>query len=304
MNVSVIIPTYNAGPDFGEVLNRLWAQTVKPWEIIVLDSSSQDGTAAVAERMGARVTVIPQRDFDHGGTRNRGAACSQGDILMFMTQDAVPADENLIEQFVGTLADPRVGGVYARQLPKENADILEKLSRSYNYPPISVAKTKEDLSKLGMKTFFYSNVCSAMRRDVFEEMEHFAEPVLFNEDMFMAAKCIIAGYSIVYNADAKVYHSHQYNATQLMRRFFDNGVSLSKNSWIQAYTNVHHAGAGLVRMQLKELWRNRQWSWISRLLIESGAKYIGFQLGTYHRLLPISICSLLSLQPNRWRSTS
>ena len=98
--VSVIIPTYNAGPDFEGLLRRLQSQSRPPEEIIVIDSSSTDGTAETALQAGARVIRIPKAQFDHGGTRNHAAQQATGETLVFMTQDACPADAYLIERLL------------------------------------------------------------------------------------------------------------------------------------------------------------------------------------------------------------
>ena len=97
-DVSVIIPTYRAGAALGELLERLWSQTLRPREIIVIDSDSRDGTAELARSLGAIVYEIDQRDFDHGGTRNEAASRAGGEVLVFMTQDAMPASGDLLER--------------------------------------------------------------------------------------------------------------------------------------------------------------------------------------------------------------
>ena len=197
--VSVIIPTYNAGPDFEGLLRRLQSQSRPPEEIIVIDSSSTDGTAETALQAGARVIRIPKAQFDHGGTRNHAAQQATGETLVFMTQDACPADAYLIERLLDALyADESTACAYARQLARADADVLEKMSRESNYPPVSMRKREEDLPELGIKTFFCSNVCAAYRKTIFFERGQFDAPVLFNEDLFFAARCILNGYTVSY----------------------------------------------------------------------------------------------------------
>ncbi|PZD96392.1 glycosyltransferase family 2 protein [Paenibacillus sambharensis] len=298
--VSVIIPTYNAGPGFRAMLQALWNQSLRPHEIIVIDSTSRDGTATVAETEGARVLTVDQRDFDHGGTRNLAARAATGEILVFMTQDAEPADGGLLEALVRPLADERVACSYGRQLPRADANVLEQLSRSFNYPAEPSRKGKADIDQLGIKAFFCSNVCSAMRRELFKDMGGFAEPVIFNEDLFFAAQCVLAGYEIAYAADARVVHSHNYSLKQQFKRFFDNGVSMRRNEWIYQYSSVNKAGSRLVGTQLKELHRGRKWHWVPVLIAESGAKYLGYQLGKRYNRLPASWCERFSMHRKIW----
>ena len=293
--VSVIIPTYNAGPGFGDLLDRLWSQSNRPHEIIVIDSSSEDGTPDVAVRNGAMLLTIAREEFDHGGARNKAAAAATGDVLLFMTQDALPVDSFVIEYLVQALQDGKVACAYARQIPKDDANILEKLSRTFNYPEESALKSRADLPRHGIKTFFCSNVCAAYRRDVFEAMGRFDEPVYFNEDLLMAAKCVLAGYFVAYAAEAKVYHSHHYRIGQLFRRYFDNGASLRDHSWILQHAAVRQEGARLVLVQLKELCRGGHWGWIPRLFAESVAKFAGYQLGMRYDRLPRALVARWSM---------
>ncbi|MEV5027364.1 glycosyltransferase family 2 protein [Paenibacillus sp. LPE1-1-1.1] len=294
--VSVIIPTLNAGPDLNELIKRLQQQSLQPYEIIVIDSCSDDGTAELARMAGVRVLHVPRSEFDHGGTRNRAAQQAKGDILMFMTQDALPYDGKLIEELTRPLlTEDKAVYAYARQLPRADANELERLARQHNYPAESQLKSYEDLDRLGLKTFFCSNVCSAIRREVFEAMGCFQEPVIFNEDLFMSAKCILSGYQVAYCAEAAVFHSHDYSVAEQFKRYFDNGISMRCNTWITPYSAVGKAGSNLVKLQLKELHFTRQWKLIPKLAAESAAKLLGYKLGMHYRLLPAFITRRLSM---------
>ncbi|MBW7455199.1 glycosyltransferase family 2 protein [Paenibacillus sepulcri] len=298
--MSVIIPTYNAGPAFDGLLGLLQSQTLTPHEIIVVDSSSSDGTAERARRAGARVFTILQSEFDHGGTRNYAVSLAAGDIYVFMTQDALPDNEFLLQELVRPFQDGKISCVYARQLARPEANVLERLSRGFNYPEQSSTKDKTDIPRLGIKTFFCSNVCAAIRKDVFMEVGRFPEPVIFNEDLFFAAKCILQGYTVAYAAEARVVHSHDYTLIQQFRRFFDNGVSMRNNDWVFQYSAVGKEGSRLVRTQLSELHRQRKWHWMPRLFAESAAKLLGYQLGKRYRSLPNGLCVRFSMHRKIW----
>lgn len=311
--VSIIIPTLNAGEQLPELLNKLKRQSVPPKEIIVIDSESIDGTPERARKAGARVLTIARKQFDHGGARNLAASYAEGNVLMFMTQDADPFNDRLIERLIAPIwKNGRTGKThvksgaheavisYARQLPRHDAGLLEKLARGYNYPPESGVRSIHQLDKLGLKTFFCSNVCCAIRRDIFEEMGRFQEPVIFNEDMFMAAKCILNGYAVAYCADAEVVHSHQYTIRQQFTRYFDNGVSMRMNAWMTGYSSVGKAGAGLVRHQLNGLMEARSYHLLPRLVMESAAKWLGYKLGLHYRRLPRSLISKISMHKLIW----
>jgi len=298
--VSVIIPTFQAGEELRDLLAKLWSQSLRPHEIIVIDSSSKDGTPELAEALGARVIRIDQADFDHGGTRNLAASLAVGEVLVFMTQDALPADEYLLERLTAPLADEHVAHTYARQLPRPDASPLERLARAHNYPSNSRRQDRSSIAQLGIKAFFCSNACAAVRREHFRDRGGFASPVIFNEDLFMAADSILAGYAVEYVADACVIHSHNYSVLQHFRRMFDNGVSMRRNAGIYAYSGVNKTGSGLVGYQLRELVKGKKTRLIPLLIAESAAKYIGYQLGRRYPMLPEALCRRFSMHKRIW----
>lgn len=322
--VSVIIPTLNAGPNFAELLQRLQEQSYRPYEIIVIDSESTDETPQIAKAMGARVLEVKRSQFDHGGTRNRAAEAAKGQILMFMTQDAMPGNEHLIKELIAPLLfGPNISATaadildkangqtsttvamsYARQLPYPDATPIEKLARESSYPQTPRIQSFEDVEKLGLKAFLCSNVCSAITKEMFLKMGKFQEPVIFNEDLFMSAKLILSGYRIAYCPEAKVIHSHNYSIKQQFKRFFDNGLSLSLNPMIRPYRSVGGAGSRMVLDQMKGLWRQNKAFHIPRLIAESGAKWLGFKLGNYHHRLPNGLVKRFSMHQGIWQHIS
>ncbi|MCR8659831.1 glycosyltransferase family 2 protein [Paenibacillus endoradicis] len=303
-NVSVIIPTLNAGDSFGMLLKLLKEQTIQPHELIIIDSCSDDATVQLAQAAGAKILTVQRTDFDHGGTRNLAADYASGDILMFMTQDVIPVNgrliENLVKPLVGDSTHDEVVYTYARQIAGADGNLLEKLARANNYPQESSVQSYEDIERLGIKTFFCSNACSAIRRDVFEQMGGFQSPVIFNEDMFMAARCILSGMKIGYCAEAQVNHTHNYTIKQQFKRFFDNGVSMRCNAWIHPYASATKAGSKLVKKQIIGLRDARKLYLIPKLVAESAAKLIGYKLGMNYDRLPSKLCRRMSMHRLIW----
>ena len=299
--VSVIIPTFNAGKTFAQLLHNLNEQTVKPYELIIADSESSDHTVDIAKQYGATVLPIKRAEFDHGGTRNVAAQYASGDILMFLTQDIVPIDRLLIEKLIEPFNlqehdDGTIAYSYARQIAdEETGHLFEKIARNVNYPDQSSIKGYDDLERLGIKTFFCSNACSAIRKDFFLQQGGFVSPTIFNEDMFMAARLVLTGKKIAYCAEAKVYHTHTYTVKQQFKRYFDNGMSMRTQSWILPYAKVGKAGSGLVKRQLLELSKEKKIYLVPLLVIESAAKFIGYKLGMNIHRIPRTIARKLSM---------
>ena len=121
ITISLIIPTLNAAEYMPGLIDILGRQTRKTDEIIVIDSESEDATVRMAEQAGFRTLKVKRSEFDHGGTRNYAVAMSKGDIVMFLSQDALPSDEHYVENMLAGFENEDVVMISARQLPRREA---------------------------------------------------------------------------------------------------------------------------------------------------------------------------------------
>ena len=208
MSVSAILPTLNAAGEIAALLAALMGQTQPPDEILVVDSGSTDGTAELARAHGARVMSIPRDRFDHGGTRDAALRQTTGEFVLFLTQDALPANERYIEQLLLPFADERIAAASGRQLPRPDTRPYVQAVQLYRYPAQSRTWGSEDREALGIRAYHLSDVCSAYRRSAYEAVGGFPHPLPTNEDMLIAAAFLDAGYRLAYCADAAVVHSH------------------------------------------------------------------------------------------------
>ncbi len=203
MIITVIIPTLNAGSTLPRLLRALREQTAA-CDILVIDSSSTDDTAAIADSFGAEVVVIRREEFDHGGTRNLAVQKARGTIVVFFTQDAVPADEHALENLVSPFSDASIGAAYGRQLPEQGASPFAEHLRHFKYPAQAHVKGAGDKDRFGIETPFLSDSFSAYRKAVLEEVGMFKNGILFAEDVHAGARLVLAGYRIAYVPEARV----------------------------------------------------------------------------------------------------
>ena len=244
---------------------------------------------------------LAKEEFDHGGTRDRGVRMSTADLVLCMTQDAMPADETLIEELVKPFDDPKVWAAYARQLPNEDCREVEKYTRSFNYPERSMVKTKEDLDRLGIKTFFCSNVCAAWRREKYLELGGFVKHTIFNEDMILAGTMIKQGGKIAYCAKAKVIHSHNYSAFQQFHRNFDLAVSQTMYPEVFGGIRSESEGIKLVKKSLSYCIKiGKPWLMI-QVVTQSAGKLLGYKMGQRYRSLPMWLILRCTMSPSFWR---
>lgn len=302
-SVDVIIPTYHSDDKLDSLLKMIYKQTVIPDRVIILHTQSFEGEEQLLPQIeGSNITVVPisKKNFDHGGTRKYGASLSDADILLFMTQDAVPADEYVIEKLLGPYKDPLVSATYARQLSASKDDLIERYTRNFNYPKKSRIKSKADIEELGIKTIFCSNVCASYRTSIYTQMGGFVDNTIFNEDMLMAAAMIQEDYRIAYVAEAKVIHSHSYGYLQQFTRNFDLGVS--HNQYAEVFKNYRSEAEGikLVKKTITYLYEKKLYHLIPDLIITSGFKFLGYQLGKRYNLLPMKLVTYFSMNKAYW----
>ena len=299
---------------------------------------TQTGTDFTKTYGNAEVHHLSRREFDHGGTRHRAVQYSQAEIFIMMTQDAMPADKYLIERLTAHLREGlaqeeerleasagtaaiesgekagegrqkqmadaprvRVAAAYGRQLPGADSSEAEKVSRYFNYPEASRIKTADDLTTMGIKTFFCSNVCAAYRRDIYEESGGFVRHTIFNEDMIYAAGAIRAGYGIAYEAQARVVHSHNYTNMQQLRRNFDLGVSQAEHPEVFRGVPAEAEGKRLVKATFRYMKEKRKLHQFPGFCIQCGFKYTGYLLGKNYKKLPEKWIPALTSGKEYWK---
>ncbi len=306
--IDVIIPVYRPDEKLHRLLLSLERQTVKPSRILLVNTErSLFDEACLTGTEHVEVIHIRKSEFDHGGTRHMAAEMLQGAFLLFLTQDAVPADDRLVEQLYAAFdtekgANPAypVAAAYARQLPMPDCQVIERYTRSFNYGETSRIKTAEDLPKLGIKTFFCSDVCAMYRRSVYEALGGFVRRTIFNEDMIFAGKLIQNGYAVAYCAKAQVYHSHNYSGLQQFHRNFDLGVSQAEHPEIFQMARSESEGIRMVKQTAAYLCRNKKAYLLPKLIWQSGWKFLGYQLGKRYQKLPECVIRRCTMSPGYW----
>lgn len=279
-SVSVIIPTLNAGKGLNELLSALMSQNCPAEEILVVDSSSEDNTTEICRRFDkVHLLSISRKEFDHGKTRDFALRRSAGDIVVFLTQDAVPADSAFLGNLIAPLLDGDVAVSVGRQLPRRDAAKMEALVRNYNYPAESSMRSADDIPELGIKAFFCSDSCAAYRRDIYLRLGGFDYPLKSNEDMFFAAKALHNGYRVAYAADACVYHSHNFTLREQYKRNFVQGYEIERHRELLGNVSLNAEGFKLVRTVTGELLKKGAIFSIARFGLDCTARWLGNRNG-------------------------
>ena len=300
-SVDIIIPTYRPDESVVYLMKKLLKQTYPIHEIHIIDTETgifPKELKKLSDKI--RISKIKPEQFDHGGTRHEGAMQSHADIILYMTQDAMPVNEYLVEELVKAFDNEKIAAAYARQLPNSKCNVIERYTRAFNYPEQSRIKSLEDLETLGIKTYFCSDVCAAYRKSVYESLGGFEEKTIFNEDMIMAAKIIQSGGLVKYVAEAKVIHSHNYNCKQQFQRNFDLAVSQVEHPEVFQNIKSESEGMRLVKNTMTYLIKIKKPWLIIKLILQSAFKYMGYCLGRKYSQLPMWLIKKCTMNQRYW----
>jgi rhamnosyltransferase len=298
----VIIPTLNAKPHLAALLPALARQGIARNRYLIVDSQSTDDTRAAFRDFGAKVVEIDRRTFNHGGTRQRAVEMlPDAQVVVMMTQDAIPQGSEAIIRLAAAFEDPAIGMAYGRQLPREVARGIERHARLVNYPPGLESRGLEDRVRSGVKTVFCSDSFAGYRVSALAAVGGFPEDAFFAEDQLVAGRMLMEGWRLAYRGDAEVVHSHGYTMVEEFRRYFDVGVFHGRNSWlIDTYGKAEGEGVKFVRSELAYLARHDPLQ-LPSAVARTFAKYAGYKMGMRESRLSSAWKRRLSMQPFYWR---
>lgn len=311
LRASVLIPVKNGGALLGEVLDAVLAQrTPWPFEVIVVDSGSRDGSVECARQRGVRVESIPAAEFGHGRTRNFLASLSRGEFLVFITQDAKPAHEQWLQHLVaGCDSAPEVAGAFGPHLAHPGARYVTQRELAEHFAGFGAELSRVRMDEPerferepGYRQWlhFFSSNNSCLRRSVWQQLP--LPEVAFAEDQTWMLAAIKAGYAKAFVPDAAVYHSHDFGVWETLQRNFDEARSFQRYFGYDMQPSLVRAvrsAAALVR-------RDARWlreadlhglAWLKTVGYMSGielARTLGQFLGTRHRGLPQWLLGVIS----------
>lgn len=282
MDISIICPLYN-----GKKYIRNLDKSLKMQKKVCLEAinyiltESEDDTEVILRELKAQYTKVSKREFSHSLTREKAAVQCRGDIIVFITQDVVIRDEYWLYNLTRDIISNKCEASFSRQVSADSG--IEKYIRAKNYPEQSRIVSRKDIEKLGLMTFFFSDAASAVRADVFKQLNGYdGRNLIISEDMYLAYKIIMGGYRIKYCADSVVIHSHNFTLKQLYRRYYDTGVFFRENSYLQEYSE-NTSAVELTRYILKESIKNKDYKVILNIIPNFAARFIGMKAGKMYK---------------------
>jgi rhamnosyltransferase len=257
--VTVVVLTRNGLPLVEKCLRALLVQeTPLPFEVLVIDSNSTDGTLELAKSLPVRIISIQPHEFNHGDTRNLGAHEAKGQFVVNLVQDAVPVDTYWLAHLVAAAESENTAGSYGRELPRPADTALVRLHMAQalvqEAEPVRQAlpadRAWSDLTPWErFRLASFRDTCSCLRREVWQA--HPYRRTHYGEDLEWGKRVIQAGYALEYEPRAAVYHSHDRSSWYVMKRSYADHELVMRLFELQAYPRLR----GLVASWLRVSWQ-------------------------------------------------
>ena len=278
MKIDIICPLYNAEKYIIDLNNSLLMQkNVSINRVKYILTESNDNTESILKKNNLNYELISKKDFSHSLVREKAAFNSDSDIIVFISQDIKIKDDKWLEKLIKPIINNIADASYSRQLTSYNN--IEKYTRECNYPDKSIIKSKKDISKLGLNTFFFSDAASAIKTETFKKLNGYDQKDLpINEDMYFAHKLIMNDYKIKYCADSVIYHSHNLKLKDLYNRYKLTGQFFKENNYMNEY-NKTKSGSSLAKYVLKRILKEHRIGLLFRYPFDMAARFIGMKVG-------------------------
>lgn len=302
LNIGLIVPTLNAENSFLDFLPAIRRAKHFFHRMLVIDSSSVDGTRELAAKEGFEVIQIDRVTFDHGGTRQLGVdVLSDCDILVCMTQDAILASPDAIGLLVAPFDNPEIGATYGRQLPRVGAGLIEAYSRNFTYSDVSFVKSWPDSKHMGIMAGAVSNSFAAYRRESLLKVGGFPTNLVCTEDTYVGFKLIFGNEKIAYVAESQVYHSHDYSILEEFHRYFDIGAFYCAfEPWVLKIAGAPEGrGIFFLLHQIRAILAKEPWL-LPKCFVSTFMKYLGYRMGAKWNWFPLSWRIRLGMNKAFW----
>lgn len=303
MNIAIVIPVFRPDGRLKMCIERLLRQSVMPDRILLNVLYENPVDREIPEvYMDERIEVryMPKEEYDRAGSRDTILRELDSDIVIFMVQTAIPQNRYLVEKLTEPFKEKRTAVVYGRHMTDDECSPIECCVRQFNYPPKGMTKSLEDAGKLGIRTFFNSNVCAAYRRRAYLETEGFGKRMIAGEDMLAARRLLEKGWQAVYAPEAEVIYYRNDDLHGLWKRNFDIGVAHAEHPEMLENTKPGKEGVRLVRVTSALLRQNHMEEYLGEVLTRSIVRYLAYQLGRNYERLPEGVVRKCSANKEYW----
>ena len=217
-SVSIVIRCYNEVDHIGNLLKEVFAQSYEGFEVVVVDSGSDDGTLELVQKFDVRLEHIRKEDFTFGRSLNQGCRAAKGQILVFVSAHCIPTSNDWLESLVRGFDDEKVAAVYGMQRGIPESHFSERQIFRRWFPEESTPRQEGP---------FCNNANCAIRKSLWEEYAY-DEALTGLEDVAWASEMVRRGWWISYAAEGGVLHVHNESPAQIRNRYRREAITFQK----------------------------------------------------------------------------
>lgn len=275
--ISIIVPIYNGEKYLEKLVIKLRKQKGNfVIELIALISQSKDRSLEISKELFDKVLEV--KKFDHAKTRHEGVLIAEGDILVFITQDILPYDNNWLRELVNPLNENIIAS-FSKQIAYKEHSEIERIIREFNYPDKNRICNKQNEKINGRKNIFYSDASSAILKEEFLKLGGYDFFTPTNEDVYLASKIVKSGKTFIYMAESKIWHSHQLSLKETYKRYKDIGKFEKSFEKEIDFSKTKNEGKKLLMYLIKGLIKKRKIKELLYLPFDIGARWMGYKVG-------------------------
>lgn len=231
MKITALIPAYNVEEYIRRSIDSALNQTFKPFEIIVIDDGSTDGTRNIVESYGDKVTYVYKKNGGSSSARNLGIELAKGEWIAFLDSDD-QWEKIHLENFVKVIKqkpDLMWYGAPVRHIEEKTGKTLFEYNEKQNRKLVKDLYFKDYLSALPPAGFF-SSPTMIIHKKVFNKVGYFNTDLKTAEDIDMWFRIGLhlpeIGYSTIIGANVykranSLSHTKKWNPSQSLKRFDD-----------------------------------------------------------------------------------
>lgn len=298
--VGVAVITHVAREHLPRCLPRLLSSPLRP-RVLVVNSSSQDGTVEIAAAMGAETLTVTRRRFNHGLTRELARRRLGTPVVAMLTPDAYPLRDDFLERLTEPVRRGLAVAAYGRQVAGPDCGLFEQAGREFSYPPASHIRSAADWKRYGSYSRFSSNACAAWSNAALDAIGGF-KPTLVSEETIAVTELLARGGRIAYVAEATVEHAHRLDLVGAFRRQFDVGYSRRLYDWLLLEgEGDSRRGRRFASEVLRRACRENP-AELPRTLAQLASSWLGYRTGLHGHRLPLALARRLSGQDYFWSS--
>lgn len=298
--VGVVVITHRAREHLSQCLPPLLRSPLRP-RVLVVNSSSQDGTVEKAAELGAETLVVPRRSFNHGLTREIARRRLGTPVVVMLTPDAYARADDFLERLTEPVRRGEAAVAYGRQVATSAFGLLERVGREFSYPDQSHVRAACDWDRWGSYNRFCSNAAAAWSSAALDRIGGF-KPTLVSEETIAVAELLVQGERIAYVAEAVVEHAHRHGPAGAFRRQFDIGYSRRLYDWLLlAGEGDEPRGRRFARTVLARALCEAP-AEVPRIAALLAASWLGYRAGLIGHHLPAALARRLSEQDYFWTS--